>query len=95
MKIIKGHVKLSTAEANRYKKIRQTLLDKAGWRCALCEQAGRLELHHIRPIYKGGSFWDVKNMQVLCRKCHIDLHRADKKIPVKGQAEWFAFVNQK
>lgn len=44
------------------------------------QQKHRPEVDHIVPIYKGGSAFDPKNLQVLCRNCHkektkIDLRR--------------------
>ena len=30
-------------------------LERAGWRCERCGKAGRLEVHHVRPLHKGGA----------------------------------------
>jgi len=47
----------------------------AGWRCQRCQQLGaQLEAHHIVPVLQGGSWWDLDNIEVLCRGCHIAHH---------------------
>ena len=56
---------------------RRAALDRAGWRCEQCERAGRLEVHHKRPLHKGGSH-ALDNLQVLCVSCHIELHRVHR-----------------
>lgn len=38
-----------------------------------------LEIDHIKPLLKGGKFHDEKNMQVLCRECHLEKTKMDKK----------------
>ena len=94
MRVYRGHVRLSGAEEKKYKVIRERMLDKKKYRCEKCGKGGRLEIHHIIPIWKGGSFWDEKNMMVLCRKCHIDHHRYDKSKSVTGRQEWLDYVTK-
>ena len=65
----RGHHKLYGRPS--YARLRRRLLDAAGWRCALCGRAARLELHHVVPLYKGGAEMDPANLQVLCRRCHF------------------------
>ena len=56
-----------------YDRMRRRILDAHGWRCARCGRAGRLELHHVTPIDKGGE--DIEsNLQPLCRPCHFEIH---------------------
>jgi 5-methylcytosine-specific restriction endonuclease McrA len=31
-----------------------------------------MEVDHIIPVFKGGDMWDEKNMQVLCKTCHLE-----------------------
>ena len=91
MKRIRGHIKLNGTEQRRYDALRLKILDKAGWRCSQCKQAGKLELHHIKPTSQGGSFWDIKNIKVLCRLCHIAHHRSEQERQVK---EWQEFIKR-
>jgi len=39
------------------------------WRCALCGKRKKLEIHHIRPLKKGGSNW-IRNVQGVCHRCN-------------------------
>ena len=94
MKRIRGHIKLNGTEQRRYDALRLQILDRAGWRCSECGEAGKLELHHIKPTSQGGSFWDIKNIKVLCRLCHIAHHRSEKKKHIKGWSEWQQFIKR-
>ena len=95
MKIKNGHVKLTGAEQVRYARLRRKLLNKAGHRCNRCGKAGRLEIHHRQPIHKGGEFWDERNLEVLCRLCHIEHHRSEVEgKAVKGRREWLRYVRE-
>jgi len=72
---------LSMAEARRwrrsavYRRFRRALLD-AEPLCRACAAAGRTreatELDHVVPLRARnlGGFWEVSNLQPLCRKCH-------------------------
>ena len=59
--------------------IRQRAFLDQGRRCSECGKAGRLEVHHRKPLSEGGTN-DLGNLVVLCRGCHIDIHR-----PVVGE----------
>ena len=50
-------------------------LEAAGWRCGRCGVAGRLEVHHRRPLHLGGARYDPENLEVVCRGCHVAAHR--------------------
>ena len=39
-----------------------------------------LEVDHIIPLSKGGAKYDTKNLQVLCRSCHIIKQNANTPI---------------
>ncbi|GGK91548.1 HNH endonuclease [Deinococcus radiotolerans] len=56
------------------KKLRYTLLRRAGFRCETCgagakEDGVRLQIDHIRPVSRGGTN-DPQNLRVLCRDCN-------------------------
>ena len=59
----------------RWDHVRRLALDAAGWRCTQCGRAGRLEVHHVVPLDDGGAAYDLDNLVVLCRGCHIAAHR--------------------
>ena len=74
----------------RWEIIRREALERDGWRCRECGKAGRLEVHHLEPLHKGGSN-DVGNLVALCRSCHIQAHRR----PVSAeQKKWQEFAKE-
>ena len=56
-------------------RVRRRKLERTGWRCERCGLAGRLEVHHVRPLHKGGAPYDPGNLKVLCRGCHVEEHK--------------------
>ena len=63
----------------RWRALRRVILDRDGWRCTACGRAGRLEVHHIRPVQHGGSMFDPGNLRALCRACHFEQHAPEKR----------------
>ena len=64
--------------ANRirgWRRIRLRILERDGWRCTRCGRAGRLEVHHRRPLHEGGHPTDPANLATVCRDCHLRAHR--------------------
>lgn len=51
--------------------VRFRALCDAQWRCSECGRAGRLEVHHVKPLAEGGAAYDLANLRVLCRPCHF------------------------
>ena len=52
--------------------------------CKMCLDEGKTNpsqmVDHIREINKGGSIWDISNLQCLCNSCHSKKSgRASKK----------------
>ena len=45
----------------------------ANYRCQRCGRMGPLETHHKRPINRGGDD-SPANLEVLCKRCHIEHH---------------------
>ena len=54
---------------------RETCIKRAGHRCERCKRRGRLEVHHIHSLARGGKKFDFANVQVLCRQCHFNEHK--------------------
>ena len=69
---------------------RRAVLDRDGWRCSACGKAGRLEVHHVQPLHKGGAPLDLDGLAVLCRACHLDHHR---RAVGPAVAHWRALVD--
>ena len=57
-----------------WRALRQTMIRCSGHKCNRCGRGGRLELHHIKPLEKGGRKYDPDNLEVLCRQCHFMHH---------------------
>ena len=52
--------------------VRLKVFERDGWRCVDCGKAGRLECDHRIPMGKSKHHpLDMKNLQSLCRGCHI------------------------
>ena len=59
------------------------------YRCVNCGGPGRLEADHIVPMEKGGDFYDLANIQTLCRVCHIRKTEGESgRVPIPGAAAW-------
>ena len=61
-------------QQGRWRRLRRTVLDRDNWRCVRCGFPDRLEVHHIKPLWKGGARFDADNCETLCRGCHIAEH---------------------
>lgn len=66
--IIKKHRENQRKE---FIKIRNSLtIDK----CSKCHSKTNLEVHHVQPLFNGGSN-ELRNLNILCQRCHLDVHR--------------------
>jgi hypothetical protein len=45
------------------------MLDRDGYKCAICGKEGKITIDHIVPISKGGTN-AIENLQPLCRHCN-------------------------
>ena len=79
---------------NRWKRTRRRILEKNGYRCQSCGRPGRLEVDHIRPIWRGGSPWDPDNLQTLCRACHVHKTSRENEHHNPERDKWRAFVRE-
>ena len=64
---------------NRDRSIYNAVLKYLGNRCVYCGSTKNLEIHHIIPLYLGGKN-DLGNMEVVCKKCHLQIHEQIKKL---------------
>jgi len=59
------------------KEMKKTALEDTGFRCSICKTELDMvlaEAHHITPVSKGGRTVK-KNLQILCRECHVNVHQ--------------------
>ena len=71
----------------RWQRLRLAIKNRDNWRCRLCKVVGgRLEVHHIVSPLHGGEMWDPDNLRTLCRVCHFETHRKQRKLSADNQA---------
>lgn len=66
------------AYSGHWRRVRASILNRDGHRCRQCGRAGRLEVDHVRPLKDGGDRFDPRNLQALCRGCHIEKTRQER-----------------
>lgn len=81
----------------RWEATRRAVFERDGWRCVECGKAGRLECDHIVPLERepGQDPWDMNGLQTLCRSCHIEKSRRERRPPpTPAQVAWQSLVNE-
>lgn len=74
---------------------RKATFERDGYRCRQCGHPGRLECHHIIPLEAGGEPYNLSNTLTLCRTCHVNHHRRDRRKPeTPEQAAWQQLVDE-
>lgn len=77
--------------SRRYNFYKTVLHNHFGNKCEYCGQGDDLHLHHKKHRALGGTD-EIHNLELVCNKCHYDLHRQfnkifPKKIRSKGGIE--------
>ena len=70
---------MSKIHKGSWKTIREKILIRDDYRCVKCGRPGRLEVDHVKPVNQGGSYDDPKNLQTLCRECHISKTKTERE----------------
>jgi len=74
-----------TLSSNKYQKVRKKVLKRDNYKCQLCDNNMKLEVHHIIPMRK---LWDIDNKKLvtdinnlitLCKKCHQSIKGREKE----------------
>ena len=75
--------------------IRKYVLDRDGWKCRDCgKPSERLEVHHIIPVYKGGT-GEPANLITLCVGCHLVRHGKIRETDkTETLTEWAKFAKE-
>ena len=68
--------------------IRARAIRAAGRRCARCGRPGKLEVHHPRPLSRGGTHDQA--LEVTCRVCHLARHH----LPDPARLAWVKFLRE-
>jgi 5-methylcytosine-specific restriction endonuclease McrA len=89
-----GRSTLPIRRMGRYEKWRHEVLERDDYKCTNCGSEDNLQIHHIKELYliiqeykdkynklnvDDDIFYNVDNGITLCRKCHINLHKQQKK----------------
>ena len=78
--------------STRWRVLRQEILKRDQWTCSKCGRlGGRLEVHHTKQITKANpsDWFNPECLEVLCRSCHIEISRAERKRPVTPERRKF------
>ncbi|MFI5877545.1 HNH endonuclease [Streptomyces sp. NPDC051445] len=57
--------------------VRPRALVRDGFACVLCGAREGLEVDHVVPVSRGGS-WTLENAQTLCQACHTEKSARDR-----------------
>ena len=77
----------------RWARVRRAVFRRDGWKCRRCGKRGRLEAHHEPPLRKGADPYDLAGIVTLCRGCHIERHRGDRRRELTpDERAWQEFV---
>jgi 5-methylcytosine-specific restriction endonuclease McrA len=60
-------------EPEAYRRLRQQILARDGWRCQNCGGSSQLQVHHITSRSRQGDDAE-QNLMTLCSSCHGKLH---------------------
>lgn len=86
---------LGAGTINRYGfKLALEIYDKFNRKCAYCDKVNDLTIHHLD--HKGRNYYnnglkpnnEIKNLIVLCRKCHGSLHGKEGRGIPKTPGRW-------
>lgn len=68
------------------KEIGIKVLEKYNWKCSVCSSVKDLCIHHIeRMDINDKNYNNLDNLTVVCRSCHMSLHRkAGHIVPYKN-----------
>lgn len=61
-------------KSKTWKRIREKAMIRAGYKCQLCNQGGKLNVHH--RSYENLGREHASDLITLCEKCHTTFHKA-------------------
>ncbi len=62
----------------QYRELRRKRLQIDGHKCVKCSTKEHLTVHHRVPRSAGGKD-DLVNLETLCAKCHLGVHRSERR----------------
>ena len=86
----------ATMNYKRWRALRLKIFARDNFRCIHCSKAGRLELDHISPVWQQAvDVWDESNLATLCRGCHIQKTRTERRKPNTDRDAWTRFIEDR
>ncbi len=63
----------------KWLRLKSEVLNEKGRECEICSDDFELHVHHIISRSENPSLtFDKQNLMVLCKKCHLEIHKEDK-----------------
>ena len=53
---------------------RQVIIETLDRTCAYCGTEKKLDIHHVMPLYLGGTD-RLNNFELICGRCHREIHK--------------------
>ena len=83
----------------RWQPVRRAALERDGYRCVECVEqglggAGKLEVHHVKPLYEGGLPYALDNLKTLCVGHHLEQAVSGPRLEWRRYIAKFKEINQ-
>ena len=74
--------KAAYLSTSAWQRARKAALRRDGYRCTDCGKAGRMEVHHVKPLWKfpDQDPFFLDGLACLCRGCHIRTTRVENEL---------------
>lgn len=79
----KPREKVKDYNTREWQKLRLSLLMDEPL-CRKCKVRAASVIDHIKPVRMGGEFWDLENLQPLCKWCHNSKSGKENNLTGKG-----------
>ena len=81
----------SNVDPRRWRAVRRKVLERDGERCPCGAHA--TDVDHIQPVFQGGAWWSLDNLQALCATCHKAKSRQEQRPLGPKASSWRDFAN--
>ena len=78
--------------AGRWNRTKRAVFQRDGHRCRGCGRLARLQAHHDPPLRRGGNPYDITGIISLCKPCHQETHRHDRRELTEDEVAWKAML---
>ena len=66
--------KIRRPSFREWQSLNEFVMERDGYKCVKCDSDINLVVHHIIPLVRRGDN-SVENLETLCEKCHIKIHK--------------------